>query len=193
MADVATAAASRPARAEPVAAAHPSVRLRGLFDAYYDVIWRSLRRLGVPAAAVDDAAQEVFMVAARRIEDIEVGRERAFLFGTAVRVASDERRSRARRRESVVEEAIDLAADPLPSLEELADQKHAREMLDRVLEAMPIDLRAVFVLFEMEGMTMAEIAPSLDLAPGTVASRLRRAREWFERTVQRIERRGGRS
>ncbi|MFT3771354.1 MAG: sigma factor-like helix-turn-helix DNA-binding protein [Minicystis sp.] len=56
---------------------------------------------------------------------------------------------------------------------------------------MPLDLRAVFVLFELEQATMAEIAAMLDLPPGTVASRLRRAREHFQAAARRIAAKGG--
>ena len=72
------------------------VRLRRMFDDYHALIWRLLRRLGAPEREADDLAQDVFIVAARRLEAIEQGRERAFLVGTAVRVASQARRSRAR-------------------------------------------------------------------------------------------------
>src|SRR6516162_7479374 len=74
-------------------------RLRALVVAHFDFIWRSLRRLGVPEAGVDDATQRVFCVALRRLEDIEPGRERAFLFHTAMNVATDARRALARSRE----------------------------------------------------------------------------------------------
>lgn len=82
-------------------------------------------------------------------------------------------------------------ADALPGPDALTDQHQARRLLEQVLQTMPIELRAVFVLYELEGATMAEIAETLTLAPGTVASRLRRARELFEARVARIEQRIG--
>jgi RNA polymerase sigma-70 factor (ECF subfamily) len=65
------------------------------------------------------------------------------------------------------------------------DRERARDLLDRVLDEMDLDLRVVFVLYELEEMTMADIASSLELAPGTVASRLRRARADFGERVAR--------
>lgn len=171
-----------------LAGVDPAIRLRAMFEGHFDFIWRSLRRLGVRSEAVDDATQEVFIVASRRLADIQPGRERAFLFGTALRVAAEDRRARARRREEdggAV--ALEAEPDPSPSPEDLTEQKRARELLDHVLESMPFDLRAVFVLFELEDLTMAEIAECLELPPGTVASRLRRAREEFRTLVARIE------
>jgi len=168
-----------------VATTDPQERLTSLFVQHFDQVWRLVRRLGVPPAGVDDAAQEVFVVASRRLDVIEVGKEKAFLYGTAVRVAADARRTRDRRREAPGS-APDIAAET-PSPEELVDQKRARELLDDLIARLPDDTRPVFVLYELEGMTMAEIAACLDLPPGTVASRLRRGREAFHAHVARLD------
>ncbi len=71
-----------------------SRRFRALVDRHFEFVWRSVRRLGVPPGDADDAAQEVFVVAARKLDALEPERERSFLFGTAVRVASTRRRTR---------------------------------------------------------------------------------------------------
>jgi RNA polymerase sigma-70 factor (ECF subfamily) len=169
--------------------ARPAVavdRLSTMFHQHYDFVWRSVRRLGVAPDAVDDAAQEVFVVASRKLDAIEVGKEKAFLFGTAVRVASDTRRAVQRRRQAPASEGVE-PVDAGPALDELVDQKRAREILDALIDQLPEDTRPVFVLFELEGMTMAKIASYLDLPAGTVASRLRRARELFAAQVARLE------
>jgi RNA polymerase sigma-70 factor (ECF subfamily) len=160
-----------------------TARLAALFTAHFEFVWRSLRRLGVPAATIDDAAQEVFVVASRRLLAIVPGKEKAFLFGTALRIAAGVRRA-DRRRPDVLDETI---ATNLPPIDELVDRKRALELLDAIIASFPDDIRAVFVLFELEGMTMAEIAGCLGLRPGTVASRLRRAREHFRAVVARLE------
>ncbi len=151
----------------------------------FDFIWRALRGLGVPSASVDDAAQQVFLVAAQKIEAIEDGAERAFLFSTARGVAANARRSRARNRELADDDALVAHADDAPNPEQLTASKRARETLDAILEGLSEDVRSVFVLYELEGLTMAEIANVCDLAPGTVASRLRRAREEFQAAAKR--------
>jgi len=174
-----------------VSTAPSDQRLTELFHLHFDQVWRLVRRLGVPAASIDDAAQEVFVVASRRLDVIERGKERAFLYGTAVRVAADARRSRDRRREAPPEAAAavldSLPDSAVPSPDELVDQKRARELLDDIIARLPEDTRPVFVLYELEGLTMAEIATCLELAPGTVASRLRRAREAFHAQVARLD------
>jgi RNA polymerase sigma-70 factor (ECF subfamily) len=159
-------------------------RLRTMVATHFDFIWRSLRRLGVGTTDVDDCAQQVFWVAARKLSQIEDRCERAFLFSTALRVASDARRSRGRRRE-VSEDALVPACDPGPDPEQVAEHRQTRAVLDEVLESMPMDLRAVFVLFELEEMSTQAIAELLELPTGTVASRLRRAREEFQKLVTR--------
>jgi RNA polymerase sigma-70 factor (ECF subfamily) len=151
---------------------------------HFDFIWRSLRRLGLDDARADDAAQEVFVVASRKRDEIEPGRERAFLFGTALRVAADSRRSLARRREVSEEEAPEVV-DAAPSPEALLDQRRARAVLDEMLDELPQDVRAVFVLYELEELEMQESAALLSVPQGTVASRLRRARTMFAAAVKR--------
>jgi len=162
-------------------------RLHALVQAHFDFIWRSLRGLGVPAGSVDDAAQRVFLVASRKLGDIVVGSERAFLFRTAMGVAANVRRSVARRREVYDEEALSGIADEAPDGERTALLKERRERLDQVLALMPEDLRTVFVLFVLEGIPGPEIAQMLGIAEGTVASRLRRAREAFHKASKRVQ------
>jgi RNA polymerase sigma-70 factor (ECF subfamily) len=167
-------------------------RLRALVAAHHDFIWRSLRRLGVPAGQVDDATQEVFWVALRRLDDVDARRERSILFGVALRVASDARRLHARSRERSDQAAVDAAVDRSPTPEALLDERQARELLDEALDALDDDTRAVFVLFEIEGLTSPEIGSLLGLPLGTVASRLRRGREQFQAAATRLRSRMGR-
>ena len=180
-----TQAAARPVtRAQP--APRDDARLAQLFHRYYDFAWRSLRRLGVDDGDLDDAAQEVFWVVSRRLSDIREGRERAFVFGTALRVASDARRSSRRRKPAGTDDDVDSLADTAPGPGDCIDQKRARAILSDILARMPDDLRIVFVLFELEGLTMKAIADDLNLPAGTVASRLRRARQTFQSDVSRL-------
>jgi RNA polymerase sigma-70 factor, ECF subfamily len=160
-------------------------RIERMVQLYFDVVWRSLRRLGVAEGTLDDATQQVFMVAARKLDTIDPAGEKPFLLGVAVRVASDARRSRTRRRE-VADDDADARVDPAPSAEDLVDQKRARQLLDRVLASMPMDLRAAFTMFEIEGMSTPEVAAALGIPLGTASSRLRRAREQFHEGVARL-------
>jgi RNA polymerase sigma-70 factor (ECF subfamily) len=169
-----TFGAASPADRAPLSR-RQSLRFRALVDQHFDFAWRSLRRLGVAEPSVDDAAQQLFLLVAAKLDAIESGRERSFIFGVAVRLAADSRRALSRERERTSHETETLR-DPLPGPDELLDQKRARELLDALLDDLPMELRTVLVLAEGEGMTMSEIAQLCELPPGTVASRLRRAR-----------------
>jgi RNA polymerase sigma-70 factor (ECF subfamily) len=163
-------------------------RLRSIVDRDYEFLWRSLRRIGVPEGSVEDAAQKVLLVVARRLGDIKPGSEKAFLYRTAVNVARDDRRTVARRHELLAGDALEEIPSSAPDPAEQLDKARARSLLDRVLEALDPDLRSVFALYELEELTMAEIGSILDLPSGTVASRLRRAREEFQAIAKRFER-----
>ncbi len=160
--------------------------IAGLVEVHFDFIWRSLRRMGLEGADADDATQEVFVIASRRLDSIAPAKERAFLFGTALRVAALTRRTASRYRGRLDALACDPVESP-PNPEELVTRRQARADLDTVLDALDLELRAVFTLFELEELTVPEIAELMDLKEGTVSSRLRRAREQFSEAVKRLQ------
>jgi RNA polymerase sigma-70 factor (ECF subfamily) len=159
--------------------------IRTLVDQHFGFIARSVRRLGVPEVDVDDASQQVFLVAAHKLDRIDPGNEKAFLFGIALRVASEARRARRRRTVREGAAAAEATTSVSETPEQIAANRQARALLDEILDAMPENVRAVFMLFELEEMTMAEIAKVLDVPPGSVASRLRRGRELFHSEAAR--------
>jgi RNA polymerase sigma-70 factor (ECF subfamily) len=161
-------------------------RLGDLLRAEYVRVWRTLRRLGVPEASADDAAQEVFIVLSRRLGDVREGAERTFLLSCAVRIAANYRRSWRVKHEVADERALAAERDPLPSAEQLLDHKRLRQALDELLDGWPEDIRTAFVLFELEGLSMPEISQVTDTKLGTVASRLRRARDLFQAGARRL-------
>jgi RNA polymerase sigma-70 factor (ECF subfamily) len=162
------------------------MELRALFEAHYPSIWRLLRRLGVRPAQIDDAAQEVFWVAARRLTDIEPGREHSFLYGVALRVASNEVRRQSAAMPVASLDEIPSLSDQRPSAEEQLVEWQARALLDDALNRLPLDLRAVLVLHEIEGLEVRQIAEIEAIPVGTASSRLRRAREEFSAIAKRI-------
>lgn len=164
----------------------PPLEAAALVRAHFSFVWRSLRRLGLSEADADDATQQVFLVAARRIGAIEPGKEKSFLFGVALRTAQKARRSYARRREAPDDE-LAYRRDSTPGPDELLDRQRARALLDHLLDELGEELRVVFISYELEQMTMAEIAQALGIPPGTVASRLRRARAAFTARVAELE------
>jgi RNA polymerase sigma-70 factor, ECF subfamily len=167
----------------PSSEAERAARLTRMFVDNYRLVWRLVRRLGIPRDSVDDATQEVFLVAAERLDDIQEKSERAFVYGIALRVARSTLRSLTREPPT---DQGDERPSLLPRPDELADRNRAVEVLDRVLAELPMELRAVFILFEIEGITMRQIAEIAEIPPGTVASRLRRARGQFRALVAEL-------
>jgi RNA polymerase sigma-70 factor, ECF subfamily len=164
----------------------PASALRRLVQDHYDFIWRLLARLNVSGPEVDDAAQQVFMVlVSREGLTIKVGSERAFLYGVALRVAKEFRRKTLSRLNHISpdpESLIDRSLD----VEAVAERSQARRQLDRILEQMPDSLKEAFILFELEDMSVPQIAELLAIPTGTVASRLRRARASFQKAVMEL-------
>ncbi|HEX2670336.1 MAG TPA: sigma-70 family RNA polymerase sigma factor [Polyangiaceae bacterium] len=172
---------------QPAGPRPDEARLRRLFDEQFSWVWRFVRRLGVPEPQADDAAQQIFCVLAERLPELEPGREKSFLAGTALRVASNYRRSARRRREVPDAQRLEFAVDARDDPAQIAEHRSELALLDRALDQLPSELRAPFVLFEVENHSMLEIAELLGIPRGTVASRLRRAREQFLAAAQALQ------
>lgn len=153
-----------------------------IFRQYAPFVWRALRRLGVPEADVEDVCQEVFVVVHRKLGDFE-GRSslRTWIYGICARTASDYRRSGRVRREVVTDAPPDTAHEG--GQHDAVALRQARAKLDRILDTLDDDKRAVFVLYEIEELTMAEVADSLGCPLQTAYSRLHAARKIVEAGV----------
>ena len=138
-------------------------RFERIVSEHFAGMWRFLRRLGLDEADTDDAAQEVLLVVVAKLDDIHATQRAALSLQHCLpRCRGNPSRSAASRRARRRRLADRGHADANP--EELLELKRARALLDRLLSPMPIELRAIFVLYELEGMTMAEIAGALELA-----------------------------
>jgi RNA polymerase sigma-70 factor, ECF subfamily len=173
----------------PRLSANDSERLRRALNDHFGLVWRTVRRFGVEQASADDAAQQVFLTFLNRLPEVLPGAERAFLVASCVRVAANLRRLRQRRAE--VSEDGDLVDHEGQTPEQLLEWKRLRQQLDRALSALTSEQRHVFVLHELEGFSLPEIAASLGVPVGTATSRLRRARLGFELAVSAISVEGG--
>ncbi len=168
-----------------VSGTHAVIDVEALYDAHFDFVWRSARRMGVAHAAVDDVVQEVFLVAHRRRADFE-GRSsaRTWLFGILVRVVSDHRRT-LRRKGGLDPLPDGLSAPSESGPAERAERNERVALLHSLLATLDEDRRAIFILAELEQMTAPEISEALGVKLNTVYSRLRGARQKFEEALAR--------
>jgi RNA polymerase sigma-70 factor (ECF subfamily) len=157
-----------------------------LYEAHFAFVWRNVLNRGVPASAVDDVVQEVFVVVHRKLLGFE-GRSslRTWLAGIVRRVVSDyvRKRGNAPAGDELLErDGVSLARGPAEEL----DAKAAARVLDELLQRMPEVQREVFILHEVEQMTGREIAEAVGANENTVHTRLRAARRIFEDGLARL-------
>jgi RNA polymerase sigma-70 factor (ECF subfamily) len=161
-----------------------------IYDAHFRYVWRCLRSLGVPDAALDDALQDVFMVVQRKLSSFEGRSELAtWLYGIALRVA---RRYRARARAEMAPRSDVEAVDPITG-ESALEHSERLALARRALDGLDDEKREVFVLSQVEQMSAPEIAAITGVAVNTVYSRLRAARAAFDAEVRRLRARTKRS
>ena len=146
-----------------------------VFRTYAPFVWRLLRRLGVAEADTNDVSQDVFVVVHRKLAQIaSAASVRSFVYGVCVRTASDYRRSARVRRELTVAEVPEQRT--LARQDTEVENRQARELLNGILSRMTDLKRETFILYELEELSMAEIAEALGCPLQTAYSRLHAAR-----------------
>lgn len=161
-----------------------------IFDEHFDYVWSALRRLGVRDADVEDLVHEVFLKIHLRSGDYDGERPvRPWIFGFAYRVAADYRRL-ARHRVEVLHAPTDTA-DPARPVDEQLAAAEDRALLEAALGSVDVDRRAVFLLHDVDGVPVPEIAATLGVPLNTAYSRLRLAREEFAAAARRLRKAQG--
>jgi RNA polymerase sigma-70 factor (ECF subfamily) len=182
---------SAPSAPAPALAPAPPVvpTAQEVFAEHAPFVLRSVRRLGVRESEVEDVAQEVFVIVHRKLATWNgTSTLRTWLFGIALRVASAHRRKAYVRRELLDNDAAGRQRSVPPEQQDALRRKELRAQLDRALELLDENKRAVFVLYELEGVPMTEIAEGLGCALFTAYGRLREAREQVRACFERMER-----
>jgi RNA polymerase sigma-70 factor (ECF subfamily) len=176
--------ADAPAGAPEEAIARGAPSFEAVYDEWFEFVWRSVRRLGVADASLDDAVQDVFVVVHRQLPAFE-GRSsmKTWLFGIALRVARDHHRA-ARRKGGLLPLTANVADAAAGPYEQAVTSEAVRE-LDRLLAELDEDKRVVFILAELEQMTAPEIAEAVGINVNTAYSRMRAARLAFEAALAR--------
>ena len=159
-----------------------------LFRAHAPFVARFVAKLGIAHGDIEDVVQEVFLTV-HRMGGFEPGRASAttWLAEIAVRIASTRRRSAGRNRLVTDEDVLRAAVSQGRSPHEMAELRAELEQVARALDSLDLDQRAVFILFELEELTVVEIAAILGIPSGTASSRLRRGREMFQQAVARVK------
>jgi RNA polymerase sigma-70 factor (ECF subfamily) len=170
------------ARADGIEGASPAPSFDEVFAAHAPYVARTLRCLGVRDHELDDACQDVFVVVHRRLADVEPRSVRAWLYGVCLRKALARRRQAARSREdaSETEPAIE------PDQEASVARRERLERALRILDGLSDAERAVFVLFEVEQLSMAEVAATVGCPLQTAYARLYAARRGVEASLRRL-------
>jgi len=161
-----------------------------VYQENFDFVWRSLRLLGVPAAAAEDAAQDTFSVVARQLSQFE-GRSklRTWLFEILQRVAANYRRTRARKLDALSEFKDAPSHEPTPLAH--VEARRAAASIERFCQSLDPERRAVFVLGLLEGTPAAEIAAVLEIPLNTVYSRMHALRDGLRRALAHEEKEHG--
>ncbi len=170
------------------AASPPSeeLELSSIYRRYGQFVWVSLQHLGIRPADLEDIAQEAFIVVHRRLHTFDAsGQMTTWLFGICMRLASNYRRRRRWKVEILSGERTDERPSSSMLSDELLIRREEREFADRMLSKLDVGKRAVFVMFEIEGLSHAEISRLMDIPVGTVYSRLHAARRKLRKLLAR--------
>lgn len=166
------------------------VGVEALYSTYAKFVARSLLRLGVPRERLEDASQELFLVASRRYHSFDptLSAERTWIFGIALRIAANERvkhrrSARVAPRESAFWNVVpDKSAGPEDNASSREDVRLVTSALSRLSE----DKRQLFVSVELESIPVTEVALSMGIKLNTAYGRLRAARREFKKLVEQL-------
>lgn len=173
---------------DPALATRDLPPFEAIYQTYFDFVWASARRLGVSTAAIDDVVQEVFMVIHSKLHTLRDPRAlRSWIYGVARRTVSDHRRSQRTKEASgaLLTAHAELEQGMQPTPQDLSEQSDQVKLLYDLLAELDGPKREVFILAELEEMSVPEIAAALEIPLNTAYSRLRTARQAFEERLAR--------
>jgi RNA polymerase sigma-70 factor (ECF subfamily) len=181
-----------PAMGSRIASVEDPMHPHRLFDSHLPFVWRNLRRLGVPDALVEDATQDVFLVVHRRWDSWQAERStvETWLFGIVLRVARNYRRAQKRRLAWLLpahDRSIQEAASQADGPAEILAQRQAAALFERAVAKLDENLRAVFLMVDVEEMTVPQAVSALGINLNTGYWRLRKARMAFRRALAKLQ------
>lgn len=162
-----------------------------IYKEHAPFVWRTMRRLGVRPADVEDTCQEVFVLVHSKLDGFHGGSVRAWLFAIAARVAADYRKRAFVRREATGDSVPEISVAEQQT--KVIERTEAAALLDDILARLDDDKRAVFVLFELEQLPMQEVAAAVECPLQTAYTRLHAARAQVNAAIERWRKGGMRS
>lgn len=175
-----TASAMVPDTPPQGAYAPPEFQL--IYLEYGPFVWRAMSYLGVPVSDVEDACQQVFLVVLRKLAEFEGNSAiKTWIYGICLRVASERRKRASASREAPSAEPPEEEVEPAQEAE--LERQQTRKRLTSALAQLDEDQREVFVLYEIEQLTMKEVARTVACPLFTAYSRLRLARAAMKRLL----------
>jgi RNA polymerase sigma-70 factor, ECF subfamily len=155
-----------------------------VYAEHFAFVWRCLRSLGVPAAGLDDAAQDVFVIVHRQLPGFRSESTlQTWLFGITRKVAFNHRRGVDRKQAPLVpldDQHVEASGpDPI----EHAQEKEAAVFVEGFMASLDDEKRALFMLAMMEEMAIPEVAAALEIPVNTAYTRLRRLRSEFQHAL----------
>ena len=152
-----------------------------IYREHFDFACRSLRLLGVEPDGLEDAAQDAFGVASRRLAEFEgTSSIKTWIFAIVQRVAANHRRTHRRRQAPLEPLTPEVAASEAPSPESEAQAAQSAELIRAFSDGLDEDRRALLVLGLIEGVPMRELADVLGIPLQTAYSRVRALRRSLE-------------
>ncbi len=145
--------------------------------------------------AADDLAQDVFIKAWLALPKFKFQSQfSTWLYRIAVNASKDLLRKESKLRKVSLEDSPPLKLmqeDTTNEFDAVQEDEKRRKLVHRALESMPEKYRAILILRDIQGMPYGEIGSILDISPGTVDSRLHRARKMLRKRVLQLSARLG--
>ena len=162
------------------------------FQQEFEYVCRTLRRLGVLPADIEDMAHEVYLVLSRRWAEYDQTRNlRPWLFALVLGVATSYRRRRSHELPYAVTDAKLEIEDPSPHPEQAMQVRQTRAFVVDALDQVPMKRRAVLVMHDIDQVSMRDVASVLGIPVFTAYSRLRKARMEFRAAAEALRKEGG--
>lgn len=177
----------------PPRAPAPEGGFAQIYKTWFHEVCRWIRARGGPESELEDLAQEIFLVVRRRLPDFDGANLPAWLYRITANTVSDHRRCAWFRRvfRGPRDAPLSVLTQPGDDPAERAERRQTQAHLSRVLQRLSERQREVLVLFEIEELSMKDVALAIGCPEKTAYGRLYAAREALKRAFLKLDPEGG--